>query len=159
MLRLMTLALLVTSTLWCTVAGADDELLLAPPEWSRPDLITPPLGKVVEIDGLEHKCFSPPEWKVLGHLIVDYRDLWLASVRWEADRASFARDLAAKDVRIQAGLDRAAVLACDRDFWRDTAKALDKHRLELDRRHRSTGWIPWAIVVLEAGFIVVQGFQ
>ena len=109
------------------------------------------------IDGAEHKCFTASEWADLGHLLVDYRDLWRAAVRAEAIEEARKDEVTALERRLDVAADRAALLTTDRDWWRTVAETEHAARLDLDSRNRSVEWIPWALVVVEALAIGVVG--
>ena len=149
MRRWTTLTVLLTWTLWCTGAGAAD------PEWQRPPIREVPAGRTVTVDGAEIKCFTAPEWVRLGHIITDYRDLWQAAARWDAERASYVRAEAAWQLRLEAERDRAAALAADRDWWRTVAR----EQLELDAANRVVEFVPWIIAAGMTALVVVQSFR
>lgn len=114
-----------------------------------------PRGSTVTVDGAELKCFSQPEWVQLGRIITDYRDLWMAATRWEAERASYDREIAGWEVRLTAAGDRAAVLTADRDWWRTVAQ----EQLKLDAQNQVLAFVPWVISAGMTALVVVQSFR
>ena len=143
-------ALLMSMTL-CVTAVAETA--------TRPEQLRPvPPGRTVEFEGTEHKCFSVPEWKEMGHILLDYRALFAAANRMELRLELHFEEVALLEQRTALWLEVTEELKTERHVNRQLFDA--EHALRLEAEGRADSWtrnLPWGLVVVESVLIGVLG--
>lgn len=140
----MLLAILTILTM-CYAADANDTKL------SRPETLRQePAGRVITHEGVKYKAFTLDEWKEHAHIIVDYRLLWDYSLSLELDIKSFEADIKVWEMRVALWKETAESQKERGDILSSMFDAEHELRLKIERQHRATNWIPWALVVVES---------
>ena len=142
MTRSTMLTALLTLTALCGTANADDQ---------RPtERLQLPQGRTLEAEGVEYKCFTLDEYKVVAHLVVDYNWLWEHTLKLERANALLTAKAEIQAERVSLWQSQVDTLERERDYL---SKLFDEEhglRLKIENRDRALGWIPWALVVAES---------
>jgi hypothetical protein len=111
--------------------------------------IEAPKGEIKQIEDVEYKCFALNEWKVMAHLIVDYRYLYWQAINYRATEALYEREIAVYEQRI-ANLNSAIELSEQRIEWLKKALEIEhKNYLALDRENKWKIWVPIVLLIAE----------
>lgn len=143
--------LLIVSTLWTISLVADDRL-------ERPNAHrVEPIGRTITHEGVEYKAYTLQEYKQLAHLILDYHLLWSYSLSLELEIESWKREKTDWKLRVETWKEAAEVQKSRGDQLSKLFDAEHALRLKIEKSHRTLGWIPWALVVVESVAIGVLG--
>ena len=145
----MALIVLLTLTAPSTRLSADDN----PPERQY----DPPQGRIIEHEGVEYRAFTLDEWKLHGHILVDYAWFWREWPRWQEKRLSYEADLRIAGERLvtcKADLD---VQVRNGEFLQSMYDAEHKLRLNIETTKSVREWVLWATVIVESLAIAALG--
>jgi hypothetical protein len=115
-----------------------------------------PTGAIVKLSGVEHKCFTVPEWRQMGALIVDYRTLlaWAAM----AEGVLVERTLARDGRTLEAAELRRALLAMQGAHAAEVDRLTDAWAAS-ERRRRWQAWGLGGLAVLGLATALVVGID
>ncbi len=133
-------------TLTTLVAGANSQDKKK--EWTRPTTHWQlPSGTDTQLEGVDVRCFTVVEGKIIKRLTTDYDDLFYAAIRWEAMRLALEAQVAGLELRLEFHIDMVTELQADRKWWKELFQAEHKYRMKLELAIHKTDrwkWVPWS---------------
>lgn len=115
---------------WAQPVGADERPTLKD-RWIRPStLVNMPPGEILTKGTETLRCYNLDEGKQIALLVNQQRDLFLAAVRWEAQRSVYESKIGGLELRLEAQLGLVAEYKDNvqyyRGLWISTREELHK---------------------------------
>ena len=111
----------------------------------------------ITLDGIQYRAFTLEQYKELSNIVIVFRDLQDDVMELEEVNMSLLNeiDLWEKNLKIQEGLTKNQKERAD-----ELSKMFNDEnelRLKIQRNHKLTNWVPWAISGVLAGLLAGLG--
>ncbi len=138
-----------------TPVVADDTIHTSPA--GIPDVIDMPDGRSIEHDGTTYMAFTLDEYKLLGHIYIDYRSLYKQHLLFDTKLRLSNEIKEAQELRLEVCKNSISTLQADRKYLSARVDEEQKFRLNLDKNSKIEKGLLWALVVVEAVALGVVG--
>jgi N-acetylneuraminic acid mutarotase len=117
-----------------------------------------PKGRIVVIDGVEHKAFNNKEWKQIGHLVINYRTLEDHVMELEEHNFSLLAEVELYQQRIEMWQEAIEFQEQRGDTLSTMYDQESKLRLSTYNKQKAAIIVPWTIagvLAVACGFLGV----
>jgi len=118
-----------------------------------------PQGRVIVNDGIEYKAFTLEEYKLLAHVIVEYRTYWSLRVSYKLEIKSLKDELDLKDRRIENCKDGVEIQKNRADMLSSMYDSQITQQIKQNKFQRFTQAFSWSLVVVESLALGVLGIS
>jgi len=125
-----------------------------------PALREAPASVLIEKDGVEYGCFTTGrngDYARLGHILIDYADLWNYAIYLETRRHSQKLELGFQSERVDLWKAQTAEEKQTAEYMKTLFDSETARRLNENKQAKALAWIPWSIVVVES--LIVFGLS
>lgn len=117
-----------------------------------------PEGRLVTSkDGTQYWSYTLDEYKVIGHIIIDYNWLY-ARMGLAEQKLELGSQLdKTQEARVKLCYDTGEILKADIDYWKTSAAEERKARIELQTTEKWEHFGLWALIAVESVGLGVLG--
>jgi len=115
---------------------------------------------IIEKDGVEYGCFETGRnggYARLGHILIDYIDLWNYGIYMETRAKSLTLELSLQEKRVDLWKTQTDTEKQRGDFMKTLFDSETARRVKTAQQAKALTWIPWVGLIVES--LVIFGLS